>query len=127
MTSIDHGMWQIYTPTTRSADIPSGALFAQRTSDGVDWYDYLKAGNNFTAGTVKFTALWQDLYSGYVSKVATYDETLLFPAGQMLREITDYAGSDPQTDFGQKLYDPATDTFSDITYPVWPVTKQGGA
>jgi hypothetical protein len=43
----------------------------------------------------------------------------------MVREILNYVGSDPQTDFGQKLYDPATDTFSDIPYPVWPVTKAG--
>jgi hypothetical protein len=31
-----------------------------------------------------------------------------------VREITDYTGSDPQADFGQKLYDPATDAFSDL-------------
>jgi hypothetical protein len=127
MTFIDHGTWQTYTPTTRAADLPSGALSLQRQSDGADWYDYLNAGTNFTPGSVKFTALWQDLYSSYVSKIATFDENLLFPVGQMLREITGYSGSDPQADFGQKLYDPATDTFSDIPYPVWPVsaTKQG--
>jgi hypothetical protein len=123
MASIDHGIWQTYTPNT--PDLPSGALFLQRQSDGADWYDYVKAGTNFTPGSVKFSALWQDLYSSYVCKVATFDETLLFPTGQMVREITDYTGSDPQGDFGQKLYDPATDSFSDPTYPVWPVAKQG--
>jgi hypothetical protein len=120
MAFIDHGTWQAYVPATLPIGAPSGALFVRRDSDGVDWYDYVKAGSNFTAGSVKFTALWQDLYSSYVCKVATFDETMLFPTGQMVREITGYGGSDPQADFGQKLYDPATDTFSDIPYPVWP-------
>ena len=121
MAFVDHGKWLIYTPATLPEGAPGGALFLRRESDGVDWYDYVKNGGNFTPGSVKFTALWQDTYSSYVSKVATFDETMLFPTGQIVREILDYTGSDPQTDVGQKLYDPATDNFSDIPYPVWPV------
>jgi len=114
MTFIDHGKWQPYTPATLPPGVPSGALFVRRESDGIDWYDYVKDGGNFSPDTVKFTALWHPTYQSYLVGAAVYDVTLLFPPNQLVREITDYAGSDPQADFGSKLYDPATDAFSDL-------------
>jgi len=114
MASIDHGTWSSYTPDTLPSGAPPGALYVQRDSDSVDWYQYLKDGTHFGAGTVKFSALWQAVYNGYVVSVAVYDADRLFPANQIVREIPDYSGSDPQGDYGQKLYDPATDTFSDL-------------
>jgi len=105
---IDHGKWVAYVPSEPPSYAPPGALFARRESDSVDWYDYVKAGTNFGLDTVKFTVWWQDAYNGYVVGAATRDETRLFPAGMLVREIIDYQGGDPQTELGQKLYDPHT-------------------
>lgn len=106
---LDHGKWVLYQPDTRPEHAPSNALFARRESDGVDWYAYSRDPNNFTADTVKFTAMWQDSRSGFVIGAATFDATALFPAGALLREIIDYhGGSDPQLELGARLYDPDT-------------------
>jgi hypothetical protein len=114
MASIDHGRWSGYTPGTLPPEAPPGALYIRRDSDGVDWYVYLRDVTSFGADTVKLSALWQDAYNGYVVSVATYDADRLFPVDQIVREITDYTGSDPQADYGSRLYDPATDSFSDL-------------
>jgi hypothetical protein len=105
---VDHGRWALYQPDTLPEQAPSGALFARRESDGVDWYDYVRSGVNFGPDTVKFTALWQDIHNGYVVGAATRDVTRLFPAEQLVREIIDYHGGDPQAELGNRLYDPDT-------------------
>jgi hypothetical protein len=105
---IDHGKWVPYVPSEPPPYAPPGALFARRESDGVDWYDYVKAGSNFSVDGVKFTAWWQDAYNGFTVGAATRDPTRLFPAGMLVREIIDYRGGDPQTELGSKLYDPDT-------------------
>ena len=120
MNILDHGQWVDYTPDPIPADAPSGAIFAQRVSDGMDWYDFVTANAGTSPGTVKFTAHWSALQNHWIVSVATYDGTLLFPAGQLVQEITDYAGSDPQADFGGKMYDPNTFTFTDPPQPPWP-------
>ena len=55
MAVIEHGDWQLYTPSPFPESMPVGALFARRVSDGADWYDYVKAGSNFQANTIKMT------------------------------------------------------------------------
>lgn len=120
MNIIDHGKWYIYIPDTLPEHAPSGALYLKRESDGRDWYQLLNSGQALAPGSVKFTAVWQDRYDSYVVSVATYDGTRLFPVNQIAQEITDYTGSDPQADFGGKLYDPVTHEFSDPPPPVDP-------
>jgi hypothetical protein len=130
MSIIDHGEWVIYKPDPIPAAAPNGALFAQRVSDGQDWYQYVHAkppetptatpinlasmfnSDNFQLETVKFTALWQESLGAYIVGAAVYDPLMLFPGGGLLGEITDYTGTDPQTDLGGKAYDPAAGTFS---------------
>lgn len=109
---VDHGKWVLYQPDTFPPHAPYGALFARRESDGVDWYVYSRDSKNFFGpDTVKFTAMWQDIHSGFVIGAATRDVTRLFPAGQLLREIIDYhGGDDPQAELGQKLFDPDSRT-----------------
>jgi hypothetical protein len=41
---------------------------------------------------------------------ANYDATKLFPVNQMVIEIVDYEGKDPQKELGGKKYDPETNT-----------------
>jgi hypothetical protein len=117
MNIIDHGRWIRYEPHAIPIDAPSGAMFAKRESDGVDWYDYVNSGENFAAQNVKFMAIWQDVYQSHVVGPAVYDATLLFPASQVVGEITDYTGNNPQADFGGKLYDPATGAITDPPPP----------
>jgi len=103
---IDHGKWVPYVPEQWPLHAPPGALFARRVSDGVDWYEYARAGTNFGADTVKFTAYWQDAYEGYTVGAATRDlNRFPCPLGMLVREIVDYRGGDPQAELGDKIYD----------------------
>lgn len=114
---IDHGKWQPYQPDTLPEHAPLGAMFVRRESDGVDWYAYSRDVKNFGADTVKFTALWQDIHNGYVVSAATRDVTRLFPAAQLVRELTEFHGSDPQAELGVKRYDPDSNTLHDLPPP----------
>jgi hypothetical protein len=112
MSIRDHGKWTPYKPDELPQAAPPGALFCKRESDGQDWYDYVNPGTNFEETSVKFAALWQEALGGYIVGAAVYDATMLFPANQVIGEILDYAGNDPQTEFGNKLYDLSAGTFA---------------
>lgn len=111
---IDHGKWQLYRPDRLPGDAPPSALFARRESDGIDWYVYSRNPKSFGADTVKFTAMWQEPQNGYVVGGATRDVTALFPAGQMVLELTEFHEKDPQAELGMKRYDPDTHTLHDL-------------
>lgn len=123
MNIIDHGKWLAYKPEQIDKKIPLNVMFAKRESDTVDWYEYVNSGENFGADSVKFMAIWQEDASGYVVGPAVLDPTMLFPAGQIVGEITNYTGTDPQSDFGNKVYDPATHTFYDMLPPPPPPSR----
>ena len=108
---IEHGDWQRYTPATLPEDAPGGALFARRTSDGADWYDYVNDSTNFQANTVKMTVA-QTLVCA-----ATTDPVRLFPGNGLVLEVTGVPLDDPQRDWGRRTYDAATQTFSDEPAP----------
>jgi hypothetical protein len=122
MNTIDHGKWIAYTPTSVPEGVPPHALFAQRESDGVDWYDYVNDGANFTPAYVKIAALYREASGQYVVGPAVYDPTAMFPQGCIVHEVTDYTGSDPQADLGNKAFDPATGSFTD---PIIPAADPG--
>jgi hypothetical protein len=117
METIRHGKWLPYRPEKFPPDAPSNALFARREDDLVDWYDYVNSGKNFGADTVKGMAIWRDYAGGYVVGPAVLDATMLYPANHIVFEVIDYVGNDPQADFGNKLYDPETGTFSEPPPP----------
>jgi hypothetical protein len=110
---VDHGKWVLYQPDKLPEHAPSGALFARRESDGVDWYDYVRDERSFAADTVKFTVIRQDVHDGFTVGAATRDPTRLFPGGAMVREIIDYHGGEPQTELGERLYRPDSNTLHD--------------
>jgi hypothetical protein len=103
---VDHGKWVPYRPDKLPEFAPPNTIFARRESDGVDWYDYVRDENSFTADSVKFTALRQD--SGWVVGAAVRDANRLHPADQWVAEIIDYHGGDPQAELGNRLFDPDT-------------------
>lgn len=119
---IDHGKWVLYQPDTLPEHAPPGALFARRESDGVDWYDYSRDAKSFGPYTVKFTVLLQH---GHVIGAATRDVTRLFPAGMLVRELTEFHGHDPQAELELKRYDPDSNTLHDLPPPQPAFDAQG--
>jgi hypothetical protein len=105
-------------------------MFAKRESDEQDWYLYvhpplvevsphnMKAVTpynfaSFDEASVKFVATYQEIHGAYIIGAATFDPTMLFPGGGLLAEIFEYTGTDPQTDFGNKVYDPVAKTITE--------------
>lgn len=107
MTDINHGHWMMYQPASPPPNVPLQTIFARRNSDGVDWYDYVHSGSNFDPASVKMTLRDNVVYA------AATDVTLLFPEDMDILEVFDAQTSDPQQEFGRRIYDPATGTFSD--------------
>jgi len=114
MKIINHGTWQIYYPVHQTrTDALFNIMYSKRDKDGVDWYDYLKAKGKFMDGSVKMTC-YRDHEGDWVVGAANRDPTMLFPgSGQIILEITDYIGEDPQDHFGRKIYDPDANVFKD--------------
>ena len=117
MNTIDHGMWNAYTPASLPEGAPANAMFARRESDGMDWYTYVNAGTNFGSGHVIIAAMFRPPSGQYIVGPATFEPTAMFPQGCIVHEVTDYTGSDPQADLGTKAFDPATGQFSDPIIP----------
>jgi len=67
----------------------------------------------FPPDTVKGAAIFQKAYNAYIVGPATRDASAIFPVNQYVFEVTGYTGSDPQKDFGGKVYDPKTGAFSE--------------
>jgi hypothetical protein len=112
---IDHGKWQRYTPDEVPGDAPPHAMYARRESDGVDWYAYSRDPINFAGpDTVKFMASWDEVRKVFIVGAASHDVSLLFPAGQLVRELTEFYGKDPQSELEVKGYDPETNKFIDL-------------
>lgn len=107
-----HGEWVRYIPSSIPKEgVPDGVIWARRKSDDKDWYEYVRNKQNFGIKTVKFMAGPQS--DGLIVGNAVFDQTMLFPAGCWVFEITDYVGTDPYGDFGNKIFDMTRSTFSD--------------
>jgi hypothetical protein len=113
MKIINHGKWSSYKPKPHPSGAPLGAAFARRDEDNVDWYDYIHRGDYFKKDSVKIAATFMDVFNKWVVMIAVREPDRIFPADQILLEITDFDGEDPQEFFGRKSYDPDTETFSD--------------
>lgn len=117
MGIIEHGDWTQYDPDPYPPDAPAGVMFARRDSDDQDWYKYVHPpATNFQPNSVRMTVYRQALHGPTVG-AAVYDATALWPASACVIEETHYTGSDPKADYGGKLYDFATQTFSDPPPP----------
>jgi hypothetical protein len=121
MAHIDHGSWTRYIPPVLPKDAPAGAMFVKREGDHQDWYDYVDLDDSFQTDTVKFAARWIEEHGKYLVGPVVYDVTMLFPDGHIVVEIPDYTGDDAFADLNGKLYDPETDSFSDLPPP--PATR----
>ena len=112
MTQImSHGKWVPYQPDKLPEFMPPNTLFARRESDGVDWYDYVRDPKNFIADSVKFTVMKQN--SGWIIGAAVREPDRLHPADQMVLEVIDYHGGDPQAELGGRGFDLVTNKLLD--------------
>lgn len=110
MNVINHGKWERHKPKKGHPDAPPNTMYA-RNDKGDDWYDYIR-GEHFKEGSVKIAcAFMGDLW---VVGPAVYEADRLFPANQMVLEITDYEGDDPQRDFGGKSYNADSNEFKTV-------------
>lgn len=113
MSIIEHGDWTRYYPDPRPESAPLNAMFARRDGDTQDWYQYVNPpAANFQPNSVKMT-VYRQAANGPSVGAAVFDPTMLWPDQALIVEDTGYAGDDPQADYGRKIYDPATKTFSD--------------
>ena len=109
----DHGTWSSYKPRSLPPGAPGSTIFAKRDSDGVDWYDYVYKDKAFKEGNVVLT-VWTDEYGMHVN-AADNRPYHIFPAGHLVLEV-EYDGEDPYKHFGDRMYDPKTKEFKDVTY-----------
>jgi hypothetical protein len=144
MKIIDHGTWVQYTPQKRAENMPPHVLYLKRTSDGVDWYEYVlpdflrlypqltgaydgKTGepqfaktdkpSRFKPGSVFCNIYRHEGLGENMVGTAVRDPTLLFPTDQQVIEITGYQGNgDPHKDFGGKVFRKDS-TFCDPVFP----------
>lgn len=113
MAHINHGFWVKYKPEEFPEDAPTGAMFAKRETDGMDWYKYVNSSTNFKEDTVKIAVRWIDNQQNLLVGPVVTDVTMIFPAGHFVVEIDDYTGTDAFNDLNGKLYDPANDSFKE--------------
>jgi hypothetical protein len=117
MTTKNHGTWIAYRPVPIPEAAPRGAMFTNRESDGKDWYVFVNEDNPFERPQNVKMCLRND-NGQWIVGAAVYDATMLFPqVGQLILEVIDYTGTDPQAEFGGKIWDEANDTFSDPLAP----------
>jgi hypothetical protein len=124
MTTIhQHGFWQPYVPDPFPEGVPPFIMFAQRESDGIDWYEFLK-GDELQADSVKMTVMqtsattaWQTNVR-WVVQAVNPDATMLFPANSLLVEAQDsLLQIDPQSYFGQREFFPDINEFGETPPP----------
>jgi hypothetical protein len=127
MSTKDHGKWVMYTPAPEAipAGFPLGVMHARRESDQIDWYTYIKGGAHFYKDNAKGAARWFEDRQCYIVGPATKDVTAIFPAGCYVFEITNYMGTDPQAEYGGKVYHPEDGTFTDWVEPPPPEARSG--
>jgi hypothetical protein len=105
----DHGFWTRYIPLVITANVPRGAIFLRRDSDGMDWYEYVHdpvddfgkpkkdehdneiKNTNFEKTTVKAVVdvKGRDNTEQPIVRAAAVEVDRLFPDGGQLLELLD--------------------------------------
>lgn len=106
----NHGTWSRYYPTRIPAGFPENTMFAKRDADNKDWYEYIRSEKSFEKGSVRMMAFYQ--FDRWVIGPAVRDVSMLFPANQMVLEVTGHYSRNLEKDFGRRVYDPKTNTIS---------------
>jgi hypothetical protein len=82
-------------------------MFCKRDSDGIDWYDYIyNNGSPFAPGSIKV------MFHEGLTRAVCRDESMLFPQGATVLEITGDDVADPHNVYAGLVYDEATNTLT---------------
>ena len=114
--TIHHGKWLYYRPKVIPNWAVPNAIFAKREEDGMDWYEYIHRGNHFQKDSVKVAIMYMSAVESWVGMVAVYEPDRIYPADQMLLEITDFKGDNPQEFFGRRVYNPETEEWGKLAW-----------
>lgn len=116
----NHGEWTPYKPNPFPKEAPPNALFCSNQS-GVDWYDYSR--KVFTdPNSIKMTIMTDSSGDGIVM-AANKDVSFLFPQHLTVIEVFGLQSTDPQAEFGRKIYHSANGTFSNDPSPPIPLPQ----
>jgi len=116
----NHGEWTPYKPKPFPKEAPPNALFCSNQS-GVDWYDYSRI-TFIDPNSIKMTVMMDSGVNGIVM-AANKDVSFLFPQNLTVIEVFGVQSTDPQKDFGRKIYHSANGTFSDDPAPPLPLPQ----
>lgn len=100
-TVIDHGIWERYEPDVRPEGAPSGALFARRVSDALDWYEFAWSPESWHEDSLKATCLVSE--AGSLCAAIVRDVPTLFPPAN--GRIIEILGHDPADPTPHKAYE----------------------
>jgi hypothetical protein len=97
---VEHGGWSL----SASSEMKPGGqrILHARRDDGMDWYVFVKM-KPFGDGSIVMTVGSMGTEE-LVVQAATRDPTAIFPAGMLVIEETEYAGSNPFNDFHGRRY-----------------------
>ena len=96
---IEHGHWSVTASPEQQR-----VMHAHRDDTGMDWYQFV-ALKPFNAGSIIMTVGSPGSeITEVIVQAATRDPTAIFPAGMLVIEETEYAGSNPFNDFHGRLY-----------------------
>ena len=139
MAVIDHGLWVKYVPAVYPFDVPSGAVFCRRESDGHDWYEYVNViegvehhknrKRRFELDSIKFVieVEGRDESRDPIIRTAAVDASRLFPAGCRLIELTDVRREQNEgaliEEFVNRRFDLKTGRIN--SHPGWKQWKHG--
>lgn len=110
---ISHGDWVRYVPEVNPvAELPN-VMFAKRTTDDKDWYDFIRDPDNF--GPASILALTQLVNGKFIIQGVFVDRSFGFPANMRVLEIQGYNGSLDAVHklWEQKYYDPINGVIGD--------------
>jgi len=111
---IEHGRWSL-SASAETKPTRQRILYARRDDTGMDWYEFVRM-RPFNDGSIVMTvgSMGTD---ELVVQAATRDPTAIFPAGMLVIEETEYAGSDPFADYHGRVYDLASRSIGDKFVP----------
>src|SRR3954465_7602381 len=125
MSIKDHGKWVSYKPEVHPGYFPKNVIFAKRESDGVDWYDYIRRGDNFEKDTMKFVLDERDGKTCIRTPAVEADR--LFPAGCRVVEVTHLKREQDEAkhieEFANHYFDPHSGTVGDTHEPQLPPNR----
>lgn len=101
MTIFDHGTWIAYDPIPYPDGLPAGIAFAKNDVSDRDWYEYQR--DEVSAESVKLLCFREGTH--WIVRIATVEQSRVFPIGGRLLELYDGDLDNPQGSYVGLMYD----------------------